>query len=345
LRRAGVIAAVVLLGLVAASSTGARDHTAQRHAFLGPYTGVGVGGQQRFGHSDNKATNPDDHVVSDSNETYRGRFTYSFRIEKGVVSGTGEGVYQTSTWHLQGVNGKNGSFSCDPTVDTKDFSVDVGGWVVGTKMYLFFELPGSQERNEDYDCGAKFTGRATTSTFLADSLLSVVSHTPGGLLSTNVRSPSIGHLAYHEETASGDTSHVIDSAWDISISGPAGGSDNPGRPGPSTAKRKGPGTKVCTITGTPGRDVLRGTSKHDVICGLGGNDVLIGLGGDDILFGGPGNDSLDGGSGRDLLFGDAGKDAISAKDGESDRIDGGPGRDSAKRDAGKDSVSAVEKVS
>jgi Ca2+-binding RTX toxin-like protein len=345
LRRVGVIASVVLLGLAAASTTAAREYTVRHPSFIGPFTGVGVGGQERFGQFDDKSTNPDNHVVSDSNETYSGRFTYSFRIENGVIEGTGEGVYQSATWHLQGVNGKNGAFSCDPTVDTKSFGVTVGGWTVGTKMYLYFELPGSQERNEDYDCGADYTGRATTSTYLADSLLAVVSHTPGGLLSTSIRNPSIGHLAYHEETESGNTKHVIDSAWDITVSGPSGGSDSPGGPGPSTAKRKGPGTKVCTITGTPGRDVLRGTDKHDVICGLGGNDVLIGLGGDDILFGGPGNDSLNGGPGRDLLFGDAGKDTISAKDGESDRIDGGPGRDSAKRDAGKDRVSAVEKVS
>ena len=345
MRRAGVITIVVLLGLVAASTTAARERTVRHRSFIGPFTGVGVGGQTRFGHSDNKSTNPDSHVVSDSNEAYSGRFTYSFRIENGVIEGIGEGVYQSATWHLSGVNGKNGAFSCDPTVTTKDFRVAVTGWTVGPKMYLYFELPGSEERNENYDCGAKFTGFATTSTYLADSLLAVASNTPGGLLSTSIRSPSIGHLAYHEETQSGNTSHVIDSAWDITISGPSGGTDSPGGPGPSTAKRPGPGTKVCTITGTPGRDVLRGTDKHDVICGLGGNDVLIGLGGDDILFGGPGNDSLDGGAGRDLLFGDAGKDTISAKDGESDRIDGGPGRDSAKRDAGKDRVSAVEKLS
>jgi len=32
----------------------------------------------------------------------------------------------------------------------------------------------------------------------------------------------------------------------------------------------------CTVTGTPGPDVLHGTDAADVICGGGGNDVLAG---------------------------------------------------------------------
>ncbi|MDX6448461.1 MAG: large repetitive protein [Gaiellaceae bacterium] len=345
LRRVGVIASVVLLGLAAASTTAAREHTVRHPSFIGPFTGVGVGGQHRVGHSDNNSTNPDNHVVSDSDETYQGQFNYSFRIENGVIEGTGNGDYKTATWDLSGVNGKNGSFSCSPPVHTHPFSVRVWGWATDGHMYIGFDLLDANETNDNYDCGAEFTGRATTSRFLPESLEAVLLATPGGLALTSVKSPSIGHLTAHAEDSTDTTSHTVDSAWDITISGPSGGTDNPGGPGPSTGKRRGPGTKICTITGTPGRDVLHGTAGHDVICGLGGNDVLTGLGGDDILFGGPGNDSLTGGAGRDLIFGDAGKDTISAKDGESDRIDGGAGRDSAKRDAGKDRVSAVEKVS
>src|SRR2546421_5333896 len=54
-------------------------------------------------------------------------------------------------------------------------------------------------------------------------------------------------------------------------------------------------TPPCTITGTPGADLLFGTKGRDVICGLGGNDVLDGNGGDDVLNGGPRGDLLDGG--------------------------------------------------
>jgi Ca2+-binding RTX toxin-like protein len=222
----------------------------------------------------------------------------------------------------------------------------VDGWAVEDRMYIMFDLiDGAHETNEDYDCGAKFTGRSTTSRYLAESFEAVQLATVGGVIATSVRHPSIGHLTAHSGDATDTVTHVLDSAWDITISGPSGGTDNPGGPGPSNAKRKGPGTKVCTISGTPGRDRLTGTPGHDVICGFGGNDVLRGLGGDDILFGGPGNDSIDGGAGRDLMLGNAGNDGFAAKDGESDRLDGGAGRDTAKRDAGKDRLSAVEKIS
>ena len=92
----------------------------------------------------------------------------------------------------------------------------------------------------------------------------------------------------------------------------------------------------CTITGTPGRDVLVGTARHDVICGLGGNDLLDG---------GLGNDVLDGGAGSDVLLGGPGNDLLRAWDGTRDRIDGGPGRDHAWVDPSVDRVSRVEKYS
>jgi len=346
LRRIGVIASVVLLGLVAASATGARQHGVRHHSFIGPFTGVATGGEDRVSHRDDKSSNPDNHVVSDSLENYQGRFTYSFRIENGEVAGTGQGVYTAATWHLSGVNGKNGSFSCDVPLETQAFSVVVNGFAVDGRLYLYFTITGSQERNADYDCGAKFTGFATTSKFLADSLSSLQNSIAGGYIPTTVKSPQIPHLA-SVATPAGDTvSRVITDAWDISITAPSPpGSDSSGGPGPSTAKRRGGGTQLCTIQGTPGRDFLTGSSGRDVICGLGGNDVIRGGGGDDIVFGGPGNDTIDGGAGRDLLFGDAGKDVFTAKDGESDKVVGGAGKDRATVDKGKDRVSAVEKIS
>ena len=48
--------------------------------------------------------------------------------------------------------------------------------------------------------------------------------------------------------------------------------------GPRAAVQSGSG---CTITGTPGRDLLFGTHGRDVICGLGGDDVLEGSVGSD----------------------------------------------------------------
>jgi hemolysin type calcium-binding protein len=116
----------------------------------------------------------------------------------------------------------------------------------------------------------------------------------------------------------------------------------------------------CTITGTPGPDLLFGTKGRDVICGLGGNDVLDGNGGNDILRGGPGNDILNGGNGNDVLaggpgadklqgdrgddrvYGGLGNDTIFAWDGFADHLDGGPGRDHAWKDP-LDSVVRVER--
>src|SRR4051812_49807783 len=64
----------------------------------------------------------------------------------------------------------------------------------------------------------------------------------------------------------------------------------------------------CTITGTPGADVLVGTPGRDVICGGGGKDVLDGGGGNDVLKGGLGADILNGGNGNDALYGGPGED-------------------------------------
>ncbi|WP_167736048.1 Ig-like domain-containing protein [Nocardioides sp. 503] len=99
-------------------------------------------------------------------------------------------------------------------------------------------------------------------------------------------------------------------------------------PGPAAAQA----APRCTVTGTPGNDVLRGTRHRDVICGRGGNDRLVGKGGNDVLDGGPGDDRLDGGPGNDTLTGGPGDDTIA----------GGPGADTvAARDgsATRDTVS------
>jgi Ca2+-binding RTX toxin-like protein len=106
----------------------------------------------------------------------------------------------------------------------------------------------------------------------------------------------------------------------------------------------------CTMTGTPGPDLLFGTPGRDVLCGLGGDDVLDGNGGNDVLKGGAGRDLLNGGNGNDVLygglgadklqgdhgrdavFGGLGNDTLFAWDGFADRLDGGAGIDRAWRD-------------
>ncbi len=121
-------------------------------------------------------------------------------------------------------------------------------------------------------------------------------------------------------------------------------------------------TAPCTITGTPGADLLFGTKGRDVICGLGGNDVLDGNSGNDILKGGEGDDLLNGGNGNDILYGGAGNDKLQgdhgrdivrggagndmifAWDGFADRLNGGPGMDRAWKDM-YDRATAIERFS
>jgi Tol biopolymer transport system component len=102
-------------------------------------------------------------------------------------------------------------------------------------------------------------------------------------------------------------------------------------------------SSICTITGTPGRDVLVGGPGRDVICGLGGDDTIRAGGGNDVLLGGGGRDTLFGGRGADRLFGGLGEDRLRARGGGRDLVDGGPGIDRARMDR-TDSRRRVERV-
>jgi uncharacterized repeat protein (TIGR02543 family) len=161
--------------------------------------------------------------------------------------------------------------------------------------------------------------------------------------------------------------------------GAPGDPSRPGTPAPSAPSSPVPNKPVaCTITGTPGNDVLVGTPGRDVICGLGGSDRLVGKGGADLLIGGNGPDQLLGGPGADLLVGGAGRDRLVggagadrleagagndrltggrgadrlvggkgldlllARDGQRDRVDGGKGRDRARLDRAKDAMTRIE---
>lgn len=98
-----------------------------------------------------------------------------------------------------------------------------------------------------------------------------------------------------------------------------------------------PPKSVCTITGTPGPDILIGTRKRDIICGLGGNDRLVGKSGADTLIGGRGRDLLLGGRGKDSLWGGRGNDRLVGARGP-DRILGGRGRDLLIGGRGRDTL-------
>jgi Ca2+-binding RTX toxin-like protein len=123
-----------------------------------------------------------------------------------------------------------------------------------------------------------------------------------------------------------------------------------------------PPAGACTITGTPGNDVLTGTAGPDRICALGGNDRVFGRGGDDrivlgpgrdrafggagrdVILGGRGPDRISGGGGRDRLFGERGRDVLLARDRVRDLVHGGKGFDRARVDRRRDVRRSVERL-
>jgi Ca2+-binding RTX toxin-like protein len=312
---------------------------------IGPYTGVVVGLLDRYRHIN------DPRFTSDSKDVYRGRFTYSFRIENGVVRGRGNGDYLTATWRLDGVHHGVGVFGCDVPMKTTPFTVRVYGRVTNGKVRLWFGLEGTREANDDYDCGADFTGYKTDDHRLADSL-EWVQGTGGITFSQD--NPSIAPLRELEVIGNDKDRRVNLHEWVFTISKPGGtppppprGTGGVGGAGPN-ASPGGP----CTIEGTPGNDTLVGTPRRDVICGGEGDDVIRGAGGDDSLRGdagndrllaGAGNDSLEGGAGADTLLGEGGRDLLLGRDGRRDNLDGGGERDWAARDR-VDRVRNVEVV-
>jgi hypothetical protein len=112
-----------------------------------------------------------------------------------------------------------------------------------------------------------------------------------------------------------------------------------------------PPSGSCTITGTPGPDILNGTPGPDVLCGLGGNDIIRGFGGKDRLIGGAGSDRLYGRGGADRLFGMLGNDVLVGGVGPDtlrggsgrDRLVGGGGRDTFLAGAGNDTLLARDR--
>jgi Ca2+-binding RTX toxin-like protein len=101
----------------------------------------------------------------------------------------------------------------------------------------------------------------------------------------------------------------------------------------------------CTVTGTPGDDVLVGTSGNDVLCGKGGDDQLYGGPGNDELNGDAGNDLLHARTGTDILRGGTGNDTLLANHGPpgGDQLNGQGGVNLCAADAG-DSVAACAPI-
>ena len=331
-RTVGFAALLVLAALPASAA-----------ASIGPYTGVGEGLLDRYRHIDNHEADPN-HIVTDSKDVYRGRFRYSFQIDSfGNISGNGNGSYRRpTTWHLEGVNGSNGPFSCDIPMTTTDFRVRVTGQTTDGEMHVRFALEGARESNGETLCGADYYGFATDDTRLANSLDLVQ---PADGLELIQSRPVIAPLRKLENLGDDFDRRVNLHEWNFTIEAPREPPTLPEGVGAyDTPQQAGRRANACTIKGTGSRDILNGTSGNDVICGYGGRDVVDGRGGHDLVFGGPGADRITGGRGLDVLYGNAGRDRLSSKDGRLDRLNGGTGRDSARIDRGRDRVRAVERV-
>jgi Ca2+-binding RTX toxin-like protein len=332
-RTAWSVAALALFAVLPASAD----------AWIGPYTGVGRGVLDRHRHIDNHASDPANHIVTDSTDVYRGRFTYSFRIDEfGTITGRGDGSYQRATWHLEGTNGSHGPFSCDIRMTTTEFTVRVTGQANDGDMHVRFALEGAREANEETLCGANYYGFASDDTRLANSLELVQ---PADGMRVSQSRPNFAPLRKLENLGDDFDRRINSHEWDFTIEAPREPPPvNPGVGSYGTPGAAGRRARVCTIEGTRGRDRLRGTPGNDVICAFGGRDVVDGRGGSDIIFGGPGADRIKGGRGKDALYGNAGGDRFNSRDGKRDRVRGGGGTDSARVDR-RDRVRQVEQVS
>lgn len=305
-----------------------RHGQARAPKFVASYDVILTGGLDRQRHADSQASDPKDSLVVESDDSYRGRGILTLKEEDNglLVPSSNSFAYQSATWHLSGQNGTNGSFDCNPTVTTTDGTVDAAGRVVGGVLYVRFILSGTHEHNDDWDCGAHFTGYATDSEYEGESLLQVEDAQPGGKIVTSADHPSVGALVDVEDTGTApNTKHTV-ARWTITITKRSGSSKDDGPAGPSTSPRPTSSTrKVCTINGTAHADILAGTSGDDVICAYGGND------------------RIDGGGGHDLIYGGLGKDTIQARDKTVDQVDGGPGKDKGTFDRSpRDKVARVE---
>lgn len=320
--RRGMWAFAAVLSATAVLGTGGAPAAAPA-TWHGSATGIEV----RTRHADNGA------LVYDSDSNYQVTLAFSFTVgADGAISGTGTGSYDDLHWHIAGTNGSNGAFACDVPVSGNTFGVDVGG----SRSTLALAIPDATERNADYDCGAGFSGFATTSHYMAESLQTVggdsISFSPGQATRT-----------LSKTTSSGGT--TIKDTWTITLTpATANGAGGGGSTAAPTTSGNPPKRSACTITGTARRDVLQGTAGPDVICALGGNDVIRGRGGDDLIYAGSGADRITPGPGRDVVSAGPGADRITARDGVRDRIDGGAGSDRATVDRGRDRVTHVEHV-
>jgi hypothetical protein len=209
---------------LAAPISGASHHPVPANATqaTGPFTGVGIGVLDRFRMIRNSSFN------SHSTDFFSGRFTYSFSIdESGNVTGSGTGRYLVAAWRLRGVVHGTGTFACEVPMRTRGYSVRVTGHATADTITIRFALEGSGESNDDHPCGAGFTGFATDSERLAESL-ELVQEPDGVRIPRGL--PSIRPLRRVERLGDASDRRVNVHDWAFSIAAPGAPppSDPPG---------------------------------------------------------------------------------------------------------------------
>jgi len=210
---------VLLLALAAVSLVGAPAKTlAAGGLWKGTAEGIRVdGGQLTSGE-----------VSSSSAANYQVELSFFFSVNShGQLSGGGSGYYTDAHWHLSGVNGKEGTFGCEPPVSAAPFKVDVSGHRSGHELLLDLAIPGASESNEAYNCGANYTGFATTSHYMSESLEVV----GGNKLHISSIAPTSRTLEKTEETGDPENMKTHVHIWSIAVTPPGVGSGGGSGPG------------------------------------------------------------------------------------------------------------------
>ncbi len=214
--RVGLCCAVASVGalVLPALPVLAASHTPVATGGTWHGTAEGIDVRARSTHS---GTAPDDLVVANASN-YQVELRYSFSVDgSGTISGTGSGYYTDAHWHLQGHNGTHGDFSCDPPVKGKRFPVVVTGHASGSSATLSLAIPAATETNKSYDCGADFSGFATTSHYMTDSLMLV----GGDHLHISLTQPTARTLSKTVKSGGGGDTTTDTNIWSFVLTPPS----------------------------------------------------------------------------------------------------------------------------
>jgi hypothetical protein len=204
---------LLLLVLLALSAWSLAWTPAHALASGGVWTGTAEGIQVA---SSNRES---DELTIHSSANYQVELSYSFSVSPGGdLVGGGSGYYTDAHWHLSGVN-EGKSFGCEPPVSAEPFKVDVSGHKSGHDVMLSLDMPDAEETNENYQCGPNFSGFATDSHYMSESLELV------GGREVHVSDSGPSSLVLERPVVSGDDPSEgikeTTNIWTISVTPPA----------------------------------------------------------------------------------------------------------------------------